>query len=99
MEIVQFGILFAVTIVFSMIALTMDKTEYKILTKMIAGTCWVIMAVSQYISGDISSGLTLASALIFAAFSFFYYFATALDWLDYSKSKSFGSKRKMGVFD
>ena len=40
-EIVQYGILFAVTLVFSMIALTMEKPEYKILTKLIAGTCWI----------------------------------------------------------
>lgn len=97
-EIVQYGILFAVTIVFSMMALSMDKPEYKILMKLIAGTCWIFMSVSQFLYMDLE-GLTLALGPVFAIFGFFFYAATILDWFTDRKERSYGSKRKMGVFE
>lgn len=99
MEIVQYGILFAITIVFSMIALSMDNPAYKILTKLIAGTCWILMSVSQFLFMDVTSGLTLAMGSVFAIFGLFFYMATILDWSNDNSQKSFGNKRKMGVFD
>jgi hypothetical protein len=77
-ETIQYVIIFGLTIIFSVFALTMEN--YRLFLKMAAGTCWGIMAIIQFTLGDISSALTLGFALLCSILGLFFFASTILDW-------------------
>lgn len=86
-ETIQYIIVFGLTIIFSVFALTMEK--HALFLKIAAGVCWFIMAVTQFILGDITSALTLALATLFSVFGFIFFFSTILNWKGEKKDRFF----------
>ena len=77
-ETIQYIIVFGVTVIFTVFALTIEKN--RLFLKIAAGTCWFIMAVIQFILGDITSALTLVLPTLWFAFGFILFFLTIRDW-------------------
>lgn len=97
-ETIQYTFLFALTVVFSIFAIFIDEYTWKMMFKVAAGLLWSICSLVQFVAGDSSSVLTIASSLVFAVFAFLYFLSTVLDWFTEMKT-DYQPKRKMGVFN
>lgn len=96
-ETVQYIVLFAITVIFSVFALTLDT--YRLILKILAGFCWFILALLQFIVGDITSGFTMGIAFFFMGIGIIFLFSTIQEFFEQRK-KGFYDKdsRKMGKF-
>jgi len=86
-ETIQYAIVFALTIIFSVFALTIEK--HQILLKITAGICWFIMAVLQYVFGGVAATLTLPLSLLFSVLGFIFFASTILNWSGEKKDSFF----------
>jgi hypothetical protein len=77
-ESIQYIAVFGITILFSCFALVLD--EHKLLTKMIAGLCWFIMSLVQFILGGHQGVLTVPFSLLFMGFGLVFVFSTVTDY-------------------
>jgi len=85
-ETISYIIIFGLTVIFTVFALTMQEYAYKLLLKLIAATCWFIMAVIQFILGGTTSALTIPISSLFTIFGFIFCFSTIDDWQGEKKS-------------
>jgi len=92
----QYTIFFFTTLAFTFISFFFQEQPYKITLKIIAGTCWLFLGLTQFVVGDPSLILTPVFALTFIVFAIIFYFSTTLDW---KADHSYGKKRRMGKFD
>lgn len=81
--IIQYTILFVITIFFSLLGLT--SKQYSLSLKVISACCWAIMAITQYILPDAIGVFEVALSMLFTGFAFAYGFAAASSWMDERK--------------
>ena len=87
-EIVEYGVIFAVTLIFSMIAINFKKEEVHY--KFVAGICWLVLAVAQFIVGDIDSPLTWAIGFFWFGFFLLFTILAIQDFFNMKKDKIWG---------
>ena len=97
---VQYAIIFGVTIIFSLLALTSDKQGYavRVITRFIAGFCWLIMAVLQFVIGNTLEILTIALSTFFFGFAAIFMFSAISAIFGERATEPFFTERKMGDF-
>lgn len=93
LELVQYVIMFNLALLFTILGL--KAKEQKIVLKMIAGFCWAIFAVLQYLLGE-GAVLSNVCGLLFSVFAVIV-FASLI--YDYGHKEGYQKQRTMGVFD
>jgi uncharacterized membrane protein len=84
-ETLQYTVVFAITIIFTAISLTLDI--YPALTKLIAGLCWFIMGLLQFVLGGAQSVLTIPLTFLFIAFGLVFWFFGFQEFFEIKKEK------------
>lgn len=87
-EIVYYGIVFSVTLIFSMMAIAFKKEEVHF--KFIAGVCWFILAIVHFLVGDITSVLTYAIAVFWMGLGFLFTILGIQDFFNMKRDKIWG---------
>jgi len=87
-ETIQYIIIFALAVVFTSFALAMEK--HRITLKVIAGICWFILALAQFIL-DVAGTFSMPFATLFMAIGLILFLSTILDWTGEKKTRFFRS--------
>lgn len=83
-EIIQYMSLLGITIIFTIIALTMQ--EHRVLYKVLSGICWFTTAITQFILGDVTGALTIPLTMLFFSFGFLLILSSTLDWREQTRT-------------
>ena len=78
--------LFALTVVFTAFALTIQDTLWKVALKFIAGLFWIIMAIGQFFFFG-SGGFLMILSMPFAVFGMIFWIAIFNDFLGDKKDR------------
>lgn len=86
-ETIEYTLIFGLTVIFTVFAIVLKEGTQRLIMKVIAGILWFVMAVAQFLIGDITSALTLSFALLCGTFSTIFFLSTVLDWFGEKKSR------------
>lgn len=84
-ETITYIIVFALTIIFSVFALTLEKN--RLFLKMAAGLCWYVLAIITQILNTTSAVIPIALVFFFGGFGTLFYISTVQDWLKEKKER------------
>ncbi len=89
-ETIQYVTILAITIVFSAFSLTIES--HKFILKIIAGLCWFIMALTQFMFMGGSAVLAVPFAVLYLGLGFVFTASIVSDFMTEKKSRiwSFG---------
>ena len=80
-ETVIFTVPFGLAIIFTVFGLFMQKGEKtRLTTKIIAGLCWIILALSMFAVADFAGTLTIPFIWLCIGLGIFMWLTTLLDW-------------------
>lgn len=77
-ETITYIIIFALTIIFTVFALTLEKN--RLLLKMSAGLCWFILALVTLITNTTFAVVPIALTFLFGGFGVIFFISTVDDW-------------------
>lgn len=82
-ETIQYTIMFGLSVIFSILSFALD--ENRIIMKIIAGLCWNIFAILQWVMTSPPTNLVYAFSFLFFGFGFVFWASTVQDWFRQKK--------------